>query len=155
MSVIREKPRNDQRVCGHGRRTYAVLACTDGSLQIRNTCRDCGARSNDPQPQHLHPNWKTYPRIVPANGQPIKVRGKVEYESYLASPEWAERRTYYLAKALHRCQLCNREGGPGGRGLHAHHRTYERLGAELDADITVLCKDCHKRHHEILSEEAA
>jgi hypothetical protein len=26
-----------------------------------------------------------------------------------------------------------------------HHKTYERLGCELDQDLEVLCPDCHKK----------
>lgn len=45
-------------------------------------------------------------------------------------------------RAKYRCQVCDQPGN--NRTLHAHHRTYERLGHELDSDITVLCDDCHK-----------
>jgi len=28
-----------------------------------------------------------------------------------------------------------------------HHLTYEGLGRELDEDLRLLCKDCHKEAH--------
>lgn len=40
-----------------------------------------------------------------------------------------------------RCRLCN-EGGLDVV-LTMHHRTYERLGAELPDDLTCLCGVCH------------
>lgn len=61
-----------------------------------------------------------------------------EYEHYLASPEWRERRSVAIRKAGSRCQVCN-----GSDRLGVHHRTYERLGAEMEDDLTVLCEDCH------------
>lgn len=66
----------------------------------------------------------------------------VDYHEYLMSPEWKEKAKKAKASVGYRCQVCNVEGDDGS--LHAHHRTYERLGHELDSDITVLCADCHE-----------
>jgi 5-methylcytosine-specific restriction endonuclease McrA len=65
-----------------------------------------------------------------------------EYRAYLQSEEWAAKRDAALERAEHRCQLCNSE-----HDLTVHHRTYERLGNERDADLTVLCKECHYLFH--------
>ena len=51
----------------------------------------------------------------------------------------------------HRCQVCN--GGVGT--LDVHHRTYERLGQELDEGLTVLCRACHSIFHEQRRGEGA
>jgi hypothetical protein len=64
------------------------------------------------------------------------------YHAYLQTPEWRARADAAKARAGHRCQVCNRRGR-----LDAHHRTYERLGHEEDADLTVLCGGaggCHE-----------
>lgn len=61
-----------------------------------------------------------------------------EYDAYMRSDEWKRRRAVAIRKAGERCQICNR----GGQ-LHVHHRTYERFGAEMEDDLTVLCEDCH------------
>jgi 5-methylcytosine-specific restriction endonuclease McrA len=65
------------------------------------------------------------------------------YEQYLQTPEWHARRTEALRRALYRCQLCNSPQPP----LEAHHRTYDRQGAETPEDLTVLCSRCHLWHH--------
>lgn len=65
------------------------------------------------------------------------------YRDYLQTPEWAARRARALKNARYRCQTC----GNGG-ALHVHHRTYARRGAERNADLTVLCADCHELFHE-------
>jgi len=31
--------------------------------------------------------------------------------------------------------------------LQVHHKSYQRLGAELDTDLEVLCQSCHEGHH--------
>lgn len=66
------------------------------------------------------------------------------YDEYLASPEWRSRREWALERADRRCQLCNTTRTP----LHVHHRTYERLGAELPSDVIVLCGQCHQTFHD-------
>lgn len=66
-----------------------------------------------------------------------------DYKAYLQTPYWKRRREDKLRAVGHRCQLCNR----GSVTLDVHHRTYERLGNELDEDLTVLCRDCHSIHH--------
>lgn len=62
---------------------------------------------------------------------------------YLLSDHWRETREAALERAGRKCQLCGYEGR-----LQVHHRSYERLGAELPTDLTVLCQDCHDTHHE-------
>jgi len=62
---------------------------------------------------------------------------------YLASDAWSESpaRLEALRSAGFRCRICN--VASSHLPLHAHHRTYERLGAELADDLTALCKLCH------------
>lgn len=64
------------------------------------------------------------------------------YAAYLLTPEWHARAEACKARAGYRCQLCYADGE-----LHAHHRTYERLGAEHPMDLTALCGDCHAKFH--------
>jgi len=71
----------------------------------------------------------------------------VSYRSYLASSTWRTKRNRALRLANYRCQRCGSKRDP-----NVHHRTYERLGAELDSDLEVLCFTCHNGHHR---EEAA
>ena len=64
------------------------------------------------------------------------------YLVYLHSPLWRLRRRIWIIRAGGRCQRCQSR-----RRLTIHHRTYQRLGHERRADITVLCWRCHRRHH--------
>lgn len=66
----------------------------------------------------------------------------VGYEDYLRSAKWQRKRRAALARAEHRCQVCS-----GRDRLNVHHRTYERLGDERPADLTVLCETCHEIFH--------
>lgn len=66
----------------------------------------------------------------------------MDYRAYLRSAEWRAKREWALERAGHRCQVCNRTGS-----LEVHHRTYERLGAELPGDLIVLDDRCHGLFH--------
>jgi 5-methylcytosine-specific restriction endonuclease McrA len=63
----------------------------------------------------------------------------MNYHEYLLSPQWQEKRSMAIYCAGNRCQVCNSPDN-----LEVHHRTYERLGCEAIADLTVLCSDCHR-----------
>lgn len=72
----------------------------------------------------------------------------VDYRMYLLSDEWQLRRLEALRAAGFRCERCGWISH-GLRGLEVHHRTYERLGQELPADLEVLCRLCHAEEHGI------
>lgn len=74
----------------------------------------------------------------------------MDYQTYLSSREWRSRREWALERANRRCQVCN-----GPDELEVHHRTYANLGAELPADLTVLCAGCHRLFHGTLPEPPA
>lgn len=65
------------------------------------------------------------------------------YWLYLRTPEWRRTRAAALVRAGHRCSL----DAAHVKGLEVHHRSYERLGNELESDLTVLCRSCHERVH--------
>lgn len=65
------------------------------------------------------------------------------YRAYLNSPHWRMVRNDALKRASYRCNRCQSK-----RDLQVHHRTYQRLGAELPGDLEVLCFQCHNGHHQ-------
>lgn len=66
-----------------------------------------------------------------------------EYERYMKSPEWYEKRQLLLVMADCRCERCGYR-----QDLEVHHLTYERLGNELPDDLQVLCVECHEEADE-------
>jgi hypothetical protein len=68
------------------------------------------------------------------------------YKDYLQTEHWTSVRRRALEFSGDRCQLCNLSGVT----LHVHHRTYDRLGDELDGDLIVLCAACHSKFHDKL-----
>src|SRR5262245_44300598 len=73
------------------------------------------------------------------------------YTEYLKTPWWKNRRLKAIQKAGGKCENC-----AGLRGkvtyLDVHHVYYNRLGAEQDRDLKVLCRPCHEEHHASESE---
>lgn len=70
------------------------------------------------------------------------------YKDFLQTPYWeavANRKRY---KANFKCELCNNTGL-----LNVHHKSYKNHGYEVDhlEDLIVLCEDCHKKFHDIVS----
>lgn len=73
-----------------------------------------------------------------------------DYEGYLNTEHWHTMRRLALDAAEERCQLCY-----SPQRLQVHHRTYERLGRERLADLTVLCDSCHEAFHRIVGIKQA
>jgi hypothetical protein len=67
----------------------------------------------------------------------------MSYRRYLRTPEWRQTKAAALERAGHCCAL----DATHTEQLDVHHRTYERRGAELASDLTVLCRACHRLHH--------
>lgn len=63
-------------------------------------------------------------------------------KQYLLSSWWLHRREIALKKAGRKCEHC-----AVSTRLQVHHLSYDRVGAELDSDLEVLCDPCHEKHH--------
>lgn len=70
---------------------------------------------------------------------------KQNYKQYLETEHWKSIRESKLKETGYKCQLCSKTDAE----LHVHHNTYERIGDEDMNDLIVLCKDCHKKFHNI------
>src|ERR1043166_3560518 len=64
---------------------------------------------------------------------------KEEYQRYLASREWAEKREMIKRRSRGTCERCLR-----APHQETHHLTYERLGQENEADLLGVCSPCHR-----------
>jgi 5-methylcytosine-specific restriction endonuclease McrA len=67
-------------------------------------------------------------------------RRSLEYERYIRSEAWYRRRWLRIMAANFECEVCH-----SPHSLDCHHKTYIRLGYELDTDLEVLCRYCHKQ----------
>jgi len=65
-----------------------------------------------------------------------------DYQEYLHSPQWHEKRKLILNRCNSICEECKSKPV-----VEIHHLTYERTGNELLEDLIGLCKDCHEKKH--------
>jgi restriction endonuclease Mrr len=126
---------------------YARMVDHDLSWALTNLKRD-GLVEN--------PRWGTWrltsaanPPIATAVEKPVSVERlaalrEMPYRLYLRTPEWRRTRAAALLRAGDACSLDVTHTD----NLEVHHRTYERLGAELVTDLAVLCHTCHGLYHE-------
>lgn len=154
--VLQAWHRSDQAECSHPTMGFVVLRQSNNLEQVRKVCLTCGYGNHQALPHRGHPNRGSYPILehhpypcschesnVQRLARALEQAPRPTYNEYLNSRQWRERREYAIRRALGRCQVCNIEASY----LHVHHRTYERLGAEYDADLLVLCRECHELFH--------
>jgi 5-methylcytosine-specific restriction endonuclease McrA len=67
---------------------------------------------------------------------------KSQYQLYLRSPEWQEKRQAVFERDGHKCRACS-----STENLHAHHVTYDRKYNESLYDLVTLCATCHDFVH--------
>lgn len=74
-----------------------------------------------------------------------KSRDKVfwdEYDKYLSSEAWHDRRALVLKRAHGVCEGCGLADA-----TQVHHLTYDRVGREMLFDLVAMCNDCHEVVH--------
>lgn len=65
---------------------------------------------------------------------------RLEYDEYIRSPEWANRRALVLARAAGLCEGCRQQPA-----VEVHHLNYHTFRDELLFDLVGLCRPCHKK----------
>ena len=67
------------------------------------------------------------------------------YREYIQSNAWRTNpaRLREFEAARFECRLCPAKADEGAT-LESHHRVYDRLGCEIDGDLTALCSACHR-----------
>lgn len=75
---------------------------------------------------------------------------KKEYQEYLISNQWHQKKAERLKIDGYRCRGCGKLH-TADNPLECHHVNYYRFGYEnIFTDLISLCRDCHKREHRIL-----
>lgn len=70
------------------------------------------------------------------------------YSEFLDTPLWKYESSLYKIMCNFTCSMCKNQYWP--TYLVLHHKSYDHLGSELEhpEDVTVLCRECHKKVHE-------
>lgn len=129
-------------------RMYRVNRSKPTKKQLKKTyyflrwdrCRNCGTFYMDESSKVINKNRVRSSKQKKAP-RPLKPQ---DYVSYINSKKWNKRRRLYFALNGNTCAIC------GSRErLNLHHKTYARLGCELDIDLVPLCGDHHDEFHEV------
>lgn len=67
-----------------------------------------------------------------------------EFQDYLESDKWKQKREERYKKDNHQCVLCK-----SNKRISCHHLTYARLYKEDINDLITFCNKCHQRIHKI------
>src|SRR5262249_56361112 len=67
---------------------------------------------------------------------------RAEYQEYLLSDKWRQRRALVLDRADGLCERCRQ-----APATQVHHLTYEHIFGELLFELVAVCDDCHSRAH--------
>lgn len=73
---------------------------------------------------------------------------RMDYEKYLRSPEWLNKKKNRLAFDFWQCGICHAQIDDDK--YETHHLNYSRLGDEdVEHDLLTLCHDCHAMFHSL------
>lgn len=72
---------------------------------------------------------------------------KEQYWEYINSEQWADKTELIRERNGGVCELCQMR-----LGWYVHHRTYARLGEELESDLILLCYWCHQTVHQLCTD---
>ncbi|UAB78651.1 HNH endonuclease [Erythrobacter sp. SCSIO 43205] len=72
----------------------------------------------------------------------------LEYQEYLNSSEWRDKREKVLKRANGTCEGCLDRAA-----TEVHHITYEHIGEEFLWELRAVCQQCHDRIHQSEEEQ--
>jgi 5-methylcytosine-specific restriction endonuclease McrA len=67
---------------------------------------------------------------------------RADYEAYLQSQEWADKRELIFKRAKGFCEGCGQ-----APAREVHHLSYENCFNEFLWELVAICRDCHERVH--------
>ena len=147
--------------CDHAKSHMTVDPDKNGNMRFRRQCLACGeATSNyikrdevirqgfaiellplfDKELRDKY--WQSQQDKRRKSFETEREARRVEYDDYLRSAEWRERRNLVLERAGGKCEGCARK-----RATRVHHLTYVHIRNELLFELVALCDVCHAVAH--------
>ena len=144
----------DEFNCRHLNTAIRYRDASNGARQYRGQCLNCGAgvgnfikHGDIESPALVEP----FDEILPEHYNSIK-RDRYndlvhtdrqswwdEYNAYMQTPEWKQRRVQVLKRDRYTCQACL-----NATATDAHHKTYDHFRQEPLFDLVAVCRPCHK-----------
>ena len=73
------------------------------------------------------------------------------YKNYLKTAHWKNLRLNIYRKYNRKCCKCGKSLQL--RDANAHHLTYDNIGHENEDDLILVCHECHKKIHNIVTKK--
>jgi protein-arginine kinase activator protein McsA len=141
--------------CEHDDAPLRMRRIRGGGIQYVRQCQRCGSAIGNAVKQAevttlpadfddtLQERWASgvRARILQQRDEATEFR-REEYQRYLLTPEWAQKRKAVLERERYVCQGCAR-----GRATEVHHLTYSNVGDELLFQLVAVCGPCHRKTH--------
>jgi 5-methylcytosine-specific restriction endonuclease McrA len=148
--------------CSHTRKELRQKRNRGGAIQYIDQCLQCGTsvglfRKHSPElinvptwDEKLEPNYTAAKQSERAAIIQKHVRIQrnrsigfwKQYNEYLQSDEWVQRRAKVLERASGQCEGCRTK-----RATQIHHLTYAHVFKEFLFELVAICDDCHKTLH--------
>jgi hypothetical protein len=149
--------------CSHEKSEIRQRTVGGGTIQIRNQCLACGraignAVKRDTIKNKLLDFDETIAPAFEARLQTelneiykkhlaLQLRGKAsfqtDYNNYMASQAWADKRRKVIERSGGVCEGCRERNADD-----VHHLTYIHFRNEFLFELVALCRACHDRIHE-------
>jgi 5-methylcytosine-specific restriction endonuclease McrA len=147
----------NQRVVWTG---YANDGSEYQKRQLRNYCDDCGrlvggalkhslATADTPElsredAMRQDRLWREYAEQRDIEKRRQTEQWRADYEAYLQTQEWADRRDRIFKRASGACEGCGEAPAE-----QVHHLSYEHCGNEFLWELVAICRRCHLTVHGI------
>ena len=148
--------------CHHANSVRVQCLISNGGVQVRHQCSDCGIAFGQPEKQSSHTKglpffdndlWRTKEqeknepiKTIRDRHQKLKERKEdswwQNYNRLLLTPEWAAKRSLIFKRESSVCEGCGQKPA-----VEVHHKTYQHVGHEFLFELAAVCIDCHNRLH--------
>jgi hypothetical protein len=156
---------NADTVCEHRDQDLRRRRIAGGGMQLRMQCLACGQSAGPAVSQvglklDTFREWDTAlqdrseaaregqraQRYADALRQreDSRYERSAEYQEYLKTDAWRDKRAAVLERERGRCQGCRVEPA-----VVVHHLTYAHIRRELLFELVALCRRCHETAHDI------
>jgi 5-methylcytosine-specific restriction endonuclease McrA len=157
-----------ERRCAHPEFHIVRTRIANGTLQYRRECAVCWHLFGSAVSRHEAGGTFREPDVArrrayevarKAEEEALRLRcagvrasrdaaWREQYDEYLQSDSWYERRRLVMRRAGGMCEACG-----SARATQVHHRTYKHVFDELLWELAAVCDACHDRVHDRQEEE--
>jgi hypothetical protein len=137
----------DKTLCGKHLSAIPGNLCVDDYEQVvkgKGYCRTCHySYATRPERERRERELREENAAREREAKEESERWWREYNVYLLSVAWREKRAHVLERAGYKCEGCG-----VARATQVHHLTYKHVRNEFLFELKAVCDACHERAHE-------